>query len=104
MEIGDEASGDGWRYRGRGPIQATGRKNYRRFQEATGRPVLEVPDMMLDPVVGCDFAGWFWADVGANVPADALDIARCRRLVNGSTLGLEDVRRIYDAALGLLKV
>lgn len=103
MENGDEASGDGWRYRGRGPIQATGRKNYRRYQEASGRPVLEVPDMMLDPVVGSDFAGWFWNDVGANEPADDLDLARARRLINGSTLGLKDVEETYQVAVGLLK-
>jgi putative chitinase len=104
MENGDEASGDGWKYRGRGPIQATGKRNYRRYQEATHRPVLDVPDMMLDPVVGSDFAGWFWKDVGANQAADELDIAKCRRLVNGSTLGLDQVTAIYESALGRLKL
>ena len=102
MENGDEDSGDGWLFRGRGPIQATGRQNYRRYQEATGSPVLTNPDILLTPEGGADFAGWFWASVGANAPADEGDIARCRYLVNGGNLGLAEVRTIYRRALDVL--
>lgn len=102
MENGNEESGDGWRYRGRGPIQATGKRNYRRYSEATGSPALENPDILLTPAGGADFAGWFWADVGANAPADERDIERCRKLVNGGTLGLAEVTAIWRRSLDVL--
>ena len=102
MENGSEESGDGWRYRGRGPIQATGKRNYRRYQEATETPVLENPDILLTPRGGADFAGWFWEEVGANVPADAHDIGRVRELVNGGKIGLVEVTAIWRRALDVL--
>ncbi len=56
---GDEASGDGWRYRGRGLIQLTGRENYAAFELSTGLDVIANPDQLAEPVGACMSAAWF---------------------------------------------
>jgi putative chitinase len=99
---GNEKSGDGYRFRGRGPIQCTGRNNYTTFSLNYFGDVrlAHDPDLMLDPVVGSMFAGWFWQKNGINALIDeddimtALvdndDIVSVTRRVNGGVNGLDD--------------
>ena len=68
---GDQASGDGYRYRGGGPIGLTFANNYRAFAEASGFDVMEQPELIETPEVGAASAGWFWETNGCNALADA---------------------------------
>ena len=80
MGNGDEESGDGWKYRGRGFIQITGHDNYASYG------IADSPDT-LDP---CDSAGWFWNTKGLNQIADGDDIMTITRVINGGLNGLDD--------------
>lgn len=100
MGNGPPESGDGWTYRGQGPIQITGRANF----ESCGAG-LKVPDLVTapsklakDPAMGAASAGWFCAVRGFSGLADRGDIVGMRRLVNGGTIGLDDFRDLYRAA------
>jgi putative chitinase len=89
MGNGDEASGDGWTYRGRGPIQVTGRANYAAMGERIGQDLLSVPDLLCQPHYGLQAAIAWWE---GNVPDGILsDQVKLRRRVNGGTLGLDHV-------------
>lgn len=83
---GNEASGDGWRYRGRGLIQTTGRANYEAAQIGLGRPYVSQPDLMAKPEDACLSAGFFWRNNNLNVLADAHDIDGITRVVNGKAM------------------
>lgn len=78
----DEASGDGWRYRGRGLIQLTFASNYARAEAATGYPLLAQPELLEQPQASSEAAAWFWADCGANEVADEGDFAGTQGLIN----------------------
>ncbi len=80
---GNEASGDGWKYRGRGVIQLTGRANYRAASDGTGADYLGFPDDLLLPGHACLSAAWYWKRASCNEFADAMDWDRCTRAVNG---------------------
>lgn len=95
---GDEASGDGWRFRGRGLIQLTGRANYARYVKEGGLDIVAQPDLVEKPTLPADISGWFWAKAGLNRWADAGNIEECTRRVNGGLNGLEDRRAIWDRA------
>jgi putative chitinase len=93
MENGPEASGDGWRFRGRGYIQLTGRANYRAFNRFVQEDILENPDLVASkyPLLS---AAWFWNSRNLNNDADtgASDnvVTIITRKVNGGTNGLDD--------------
>ena len=93
---GDAASGDGWKYRGRGLIQITGKDNYRDAGEALGLPLLEEPELLEDLVHAADAAGWFWKSHGLN--RFASNINDCTRAINGGLNGLPDRMRLYNRA------
>ena len=93
---GDAASGDGWKYRGRGLIQITGKDNYRDAGEALGLPLLEEPELLEEPVHAADAAGWFWKSHGLN--RFASNINACTRAINGGLNGLPDRMRLYNRA------
>lgn len=111
MGNGDEKSGDGWRYRGRGLIELTGRENYARFAKASGLDVLARPDLLLEPCGAAHSAAWFWADHKLNEAADAttgVDAAarfdQISRRINGGSIGLGERRACWmrtREALGL---
>lgn len=102
MGNGSPESGDGWRYRGRGPIQLTGADNYRAAGTALGCDLVANPDQLLDPAIGARAAAWFWTRKGCNEPADRGDMIGVTRLVNGGTLGLAERTALYARALALL--
>ena len=83
MGNGPEASGDGWRFRGRGPIQLTGKDNYRACGQDIGVDLVEDPDRLATPEPGCLAAAWFWARNGLNALADAGDFVTITRRING---------------------
>ena len=93
---GDAASGDGWKYRGRGLIQVTGKDNYRDAGESLGLPLLEEPELLEEPVHAADAAGWFWKSHGLN--RFASNINSCTRAINGGMNGLPDRMRLYELA------
>jgi putative chitinase len=98
---GDETSGDGWRYRGRGLIQITGRENYRAAGVALGLPLDEQPDSLTQPREAARSAAWFWKSHLLNALADHQggdddddDFVRITKKINGGTKGLKE-RRAY---------
>lgn len=100
---GAEATGDGWAYRGRGPIQLTGRGNYAAAGGALGVPLETEPDTALTPKVGARIAGWFWDTHKCNDLADAGDFTAITKAINGGTVGLAERRVYFDHALALLR-
>lgn len=90
MGNGSVASGDGWRNRGRGPIQITGAENYQKYFAAAGLPPDSDPDLLLDPHYGADSSGWYWSSRGCNELMDAGDFLGATKVVNGGTIGYED--------------
>lgn len=97
----DEASGDGWRFRGRGCIQLTGRDNYTRYDKVCPENVLSNPDL-LKGSLALDSAGWFWFSNGLNSLADTGTVAQITRRVNGGTHGLADREKRYNALISIL--
>lgn len=107
MGNGDESSGDGYRFRGRGLIQLTGRSNYQNFAdsiEVDGRPLKidEVPDYLECFEGASQSACWFWEVNGLNKWADEGDILTLTKRINGGTIGLEDRKKHYEHALHVL--
>ncbi len=80
---GDEASGDGWRFRGRGLIQITGRANYRAAGAGIGIDLVGNPDLARCAGVAAKVALWFWRDRSCSALADTLDVTSITRLING---------------------
>lgn len=99
MGNGDEASGDGWRFRGRGLIQLTGRSNYAAFARDMAIDVIREPDRVERAPLAAISAGWFWDRNNLNVIADTGDVEAVTRRVNGGTHGLDDRRRYYENAM-----
>jgi putative chitinase len=95
MGNGDEASGDGWKYRGKGLIQLTGKDNYQRFSDATGVDAVGNPELLAEPEMAALSAGWFWASNGLNALADAKDVVGMTKRINGGTHGLDDRQAKY---------
>ncbi len=99
---GSEATSDGFRFRGRGPIQITGRANYARCGQALALPLIEQPDLLTDPDVGARAAAWYWTDRKIGPLADANDIEAVTRRINGGSHGLDDRRRYLQTAMRVL--
>jgi putative chitinase len=99
---GDQASGDGWRYRGRGCIQLTGRNNYTAAALKCSEPYLDQPDLVATPGDACLTAGWFWDRNSLNRLADAGDIDGITRGVNGSAMaGAQERRQLFRRFVSL---
>lgn len=103
MGNGAAGSGDGWRYRGRGLIQVTGRENYLRCGQALGLNLIAAPDLLTSPLYAALSAGWYWDSAKCNALADVLDTSAITRAINGGNHGLAeriDLTRTALAALG----
>ena len=92
---GDEASGEGWKYRGQGPIQLTGKDNMAGFFMESGIDVLTHPELLQQPDAGAMSAGWFWSMKHLNALADAGDVVGMTKKVNGGLNGLDDRQMRY---------
>jgi putative chitinase len=106
MGNGPESSGDGWKYRGRGPIQLTGKDNYRAFAKdmfEDWENLFENPDWVTsDKDFALMSAIWFWNKNKLNVQADSGDIKLMTKKINGGYIGLEDRIHHYEDAIKLL--
>lgn len=92
---GDEASGDGYRYRGRGPIMVTFKDGYAHLQKVLQMPFLNCPDMLCTKGPGALAAGLFWSDNKLNVLADSEDTATITRKVNGGVTALAEREKYF---------
>jgi putative chitinase len=99
MGNGDEASGDGWRFRGRGLIQITGRTAYEHFAQAMGMTLDQAVDHAATQVGAADSATWFWTANELNALADTWSIDLLTRKINGGTAGAAERSRLCEAAL-----
>lgn len=104
MGNGDEASGDGYRYRGRGLIQLTGKQNYSWFAASIEISVEEAAEYLQTFEGAAQSACWFWETNKLNQWADADDILTLTKKINGGTIGLEDRIKHYKHALHVLGV
>jgi len=102
MGNGDEDSGDGYRYRGRGLIQLTGKDNYDACGAALKVDLTADPDYLETAEGAARSAAWFWSHNGLNRFADKDDIVGCTKRVNGGTIGLEERTRYYQIAKSVL--
>lgn len=100
--LGNTEPGDGKRYKGRGPIQLTGRANYRRAGKALGLDLEGHPEKAAEPDVGFRVAGWFWKTHGLNELADKGDFRQITRRINGGYHGQENRQHYYARALKVL--
>lgn len=103
MGNGDEASGDGWRFHGRGPIQLTGRRNYAACGVDIHEGLLVVPDLLLKPVVGIRSALWFWKITNLDKFDDDRDVKVETRLINGGENGIEHRQKLFNHCLRILE-
>lgn len=106
MGNGPEESGDGWKYRGRGPIQLTGKSNYTKFAQDMfddWQNVVENPDWVTaDRDFALMSAIWFWNSHNLNHYADIGDIKTMTKIINGGYLGLEERQAHYNQCISLL--
>ena len=102
MGNGDPESGDGYRFRGRGLIQLTGRDNYTFFAGSLGISVEEASTYLETFEGAAQSACWFWETNNLNQWADEGDILTLTKRINGGTIGLEDRIKHYEHAISIL--
>jgi putative chitinase len=102
MGNGNEETGDGWKYHGRGLIQLTGKDNYTLCGDALTLDLINNPEQVLTPEVACLSAGWFWRKHGLNELAEAAQYELMTKRINGGTLGLDDRIAKINAAADVL--
>ena len=103
MNNGDEASGDGYRFCGRGLIQLTGRDNYTKFALALDLSIDDTVAYLETPNGAVASAGWFWDNNKLNQYCDSGDFVTLTKRINGGTIGLEDRKHHYEIALDMLQ-
>lgn len=107
MGNGPEATGEGWRFRGRGLIQLTGRENYRAAAEGLGLPLLDEPQLLEQAEHAAQSAAWWWKTHGLNELADACKIQDIGSIINTGQpgrvpAGAAERKAFYDLALRVL--
>lgn len=102
MGNSDEASGDGWRYRGRGVIQLTGKGNYSDFARSVGRTLDEVVPYLETKQGAVDAAGWYWKTRDINPLADAEKFKAVTLAINGGMNGYDDRLARYERIIKVL--
>jgi predicted chitinase len=100
--LGNTQPGDGSRFKGRGPIQLTGRANYQRFGQLLGIDLVADPQRAASPDVAFRVAALYWANRGLNALADAGDFREITRRINGGFNGLADRVKYYERARTIL--
>lgn len=103
MGNGPEESGDGWRFRGRGLIQLTGKQNYMWFAASLEITPEEATEYLMTFEGAAQSACWFWETNKLNQWADSGDIVTLTKRINGGTIGLDDRIKHYEHALHVLK-
>jgi len=97
-DLGNTEPGDGFKFRGRGLIQTTGRNNYFRTGQALGVDLIAKPELLSTADLAARSAGWFWRINDLNKLADAGDFVKITKRINGGTNGLDDRMALYEAA------
>jgi len=87
---GNEQSGDGYKYRGRGFVHLTFKSNYQAYSNYSGTDIVNNPDLAARLDIALDIAGWYWKTRGINAFSDADDIINVNKKINGGTNGLAD--------------
>ena len=100
--MGNSAPGDGWKYRGRGLIQITGKSNYRACGEALDLDLIAQPELLEKPQHGSMSAAWYWATNGLNTLADSGRFDAITQRINGGQTGAADRLALYTRALKVL--
>ena len=100
--MGNNQPGDGYRFRGRGVIQLTGRENYTNFGKAINKSAEDVSSYITSKEGAIESACWYWNSRNINKAADANDIVAMTKLINGGTIGLEDRKKHFEHALAVL--
>lgn len=98
----DEASGDGYRFRGSGFLQLTGHSNFYHAGQALGVDFVMQPELVRTPMYAAQTAGWFWQTHKLNQYADSGDFLTMTKRINGGTIGLEDRIKHINHALHVL--
>jgi len=101
-KLGNTQVGDGLRFKGRGPIQITGRFNYAKFGGLLGRDLVGQPALAATPDVAFATAALFWQSNGLNELADSRQFVAITRRINGGTNGLADRQMYYERAKAVL--
>jgi putative chitinase len=99
MGNGDEASGDGWQFRGRGLIQITGRSAYQHFAQAMNMTLDQAVEHAATQAGAADSAAWFWTANQLNTLANSWSVDLITRKINGGTAGAAERNRLCEAAL-----
>jgi len=103
MGNGNEASGDGYRFRGRGAVQLTGRSNYTSCGEDLEVDLIANPDYLETPEGAIRSAAWFWDQHDLNDWADKGDVVTVTKKINGGTIGLDERKELYQEALTIFR-
>ncbi len=104
MDNGDEKSGDGWKYAGKGPIQLTGKQNYESCGKSLGLDLLSNPQLAATKEVGFRVAGWYWKLHKLNELADKRDFQGITKKINGGTIGQAHRDELYKKALDVFGI
>ena len=96
---GPTESGEGWKYRGRGLKQLTGKTNHSNCSKGLGVDLVDNPDLLLEPIYAARSAAWFWSTNKCNVFADAGDIEGLTKRINGGLIGIDDRKKRYASAM-----
>jgi putative chitinase len=97
--MGNTQSGDGWRFKGRGALQLTGRSNYTRFGDLIGMPLVAAPELAADPYYSTIIALEFFKQGKVNDAIDRGDFVMARKITNGGSIGLAEVARLRAKVL-----
>ena len=103
MGNGDESSGDGYRFCGRGLIQLTGRINYTKFAKDLNMSIEDTVAYLETPNGAVASAGWFWDNNNLNQYCDSGDFVMLTKRINGGTIGIEDRKQHFDLAMHYLQ-
>lgn len=101
-DLGNIAPGDGFKYRGRGLLQTTGRGNYKATGDALGVDLVAQPDLLSEPGLASRSAAWFWKSHGLNELADAGEFETITKRINGGLTGYPDRLALWGAAKDVL--
>ncbi len=106
MGNGDEISKEGYKYRGRGYIQLTGKNNYVNFGKYINEDIVGDPDLVSSPKYALMSAGWFWKSNGLNEISDkgsSMEVViKITKKINGGTIGLEERNKLFNEYYNLL--
>jgi putative chitinase len=101
-KMGNVKEGDGWRFRGRGLKQLTGRENYTNFGKSVGMTAEQAADYVATEKGAIESACWFWNAKKLNAIADSGDIVKMTKVINGGDIGLADRKDRWEKALAIL--